>query len=223
MFYQPDLNDHGLPYNPFKSICVPRPIGWISTLDLKGNLNLAPYSQFQNIGYDPPYVMFSSSSDRHKHSALNAMDTGEFVTNMASYDLLDAINTTAQPVDKGIDESALAGLEMVASKIVKPPRVARSPVHLECKFYCSMGLPGRQPGHMDTVIVGRVVGVHINDEFITDEGKIDIARIRPLARMGYMDYTSIDEIFTVEPAGVGAADRRLGLEGRPRTGRYRPE
>ena len=97
MFYEPDKDNHGLPFNPFKSICVPRPIGWISTLDLKGNLNLAPYSQCQNIGYDPPYVMFASSSDRTKHSALNAMDTGEFVTNMATFDLLDAVAATSQP------------------------------------------------------------------------------------------------------------------------------
>ena len=220
MFYEPDKDNHGLRYNPFKSIAVPRPIGWISTLDLNGKLNLAPYSQFQNIGYDPPYVMFASSSDRHKHSALNAMDTGEFVTNMATHDLLEAIQVSSQPVPAGVDEAELAGLEMIASKIVKPPRVAASPVHLECKFYCSMALPGRLPGHLDTVIVGRVVGVHIKDEFITADGKIDIERIRPLARMGYMDYTSIDKVFTVEPEGVGADDRRLGLEGRPRRDRF---
>ena len=215
MFYEPSKDNHGLRYNPFKSIAVPRPIGWISTLDLEGRLNLAPYSQFQNIGYDPPYVMFASSSDRYKHSALNAMDTGEFVTNMATHDLLEAIQITSQPVEAGVDEAALAKLEMIPSKLVKPPRVAASPVHLECKYYCSMTLPGRLPGHADTVVVGKVVGVHIKDEFITKDGKIDIERIRPLARMGYMDYTSIDKVFTVVPEGVAAEARKLGLEGRP--------
>ena len=109
----------------------------------------------------------------------------------------------------------MAGLEMIPSKLVKPPRVARSPVHLEGKFYSSMTLPGRLPGHMDTIIIGRVVGVHIADEFISAEGKIDIERIRPLARMGYMDYTSIDPVFTIVPVGLGAQERALGLEGRP--------
>ncbi len=85
MFYEPDKNNHGLRYNPFKSIVVPRPIGWITTLGLDGKVNLAPYSQFQNIGFDPPYVMFAASTERDKHSASNAMDTGEFVTNMANY------------------------------------------------------------------------------------------------------------------------------------------
>jgi flavin reductase (DIM6/NTAB) family NADH-FMN oxidoreductase RutF len=219
MFYEPDKDDHGLRYNPFKSITVPRPIGWISTVDLQGRVNLAPYSQFQNIGYDPPYVLFSSSSNRHKHSATNAQDTGEFVTNMATYDLRDAINITAQQAEAGVDESQLAGLEMIPSRLVKPPRVKASPIHLECKYYCSLAFPGHNPGNSDTVVVGRVIGVHINDEFITADGRIDILKIRPLARMGYMDYTSVENIFPLEPVGAGSSNRRLGLEGRPKNSR----
>ncbi len=216
MFYQPELDDHGLPYNPFKSIIVPRPIGWITTLDLQGRVNLAPYSQFQNIGYDPPYILFSSSSDRHKHTATNCMDTGEFVTNMATYDLREAINVTAQPVEAGVDEAQLAGLTLAPSRIVKPPRAEASPVHLECKYYTSLTLPGRHPRTCDTVIVGRVVGVHIKDEYITADGRIDILKIRPLARMGYMDYTSVTDIFPIEPVGFGQDRRRKGLQGLPR-------
>jgi flavin reductase (DIM6/NTAB) family NADH-FMN oxidoreductase RutF len=203
MFYEPDKDDHGLRYNPFKSIAVPRPIGWISTVSLDGQVNLAPYSQFQNLGFDPPYVMFSAS--RSKHSANNARDTGEFVCNMATYDLRHAVNVTAQPVGAEVDEAALAGLEMVPSRLVKPPRVAASPVQL----------PGRRPGAGDEIVIGRVVGVHIKDEFITDDGKIDIVRIRPLARMGYMDYTSIDTVFTMHPLGERAESLSRGLEGRP--------
>jgi flavin reductase (DIM6/NTAB) family NADH-FMN oxidoreductase RutF len=213
MFYEPDKDDHGLRYNPFKSIAVPRPIGWISTVSLDGQVNLAPYSQFQNLGFDPPYVMFSAS--RSKHSANNARDTGEFVCNMATYDLRHAVNVTAQPVGAEVDEAALAGLEMVPSRLVKPPRVAASPVQLECKYYCAIQLPGRRPGAGDEIVIGRVVGVHIKDEFITDDGKIDIVRIRPLARMGYMDYTSIDTVFTMHPLGERAENLSRGLEGRP--------
>jgi flavin reductase (DIM6/NTAB) family NADH-FMN oxidoreductase RutF len=213
MFYEPDKDNHGLRYNPFKSIAVPRPIGWISTVNLDGQVNLAPYSQFQNLGFDPPYVMFSAS--RSKHSANNARDTGEFVCNMATYDLRHAVNVTAQPVGAEVDEAALAGLEMIPSTIVKPPRVAASPVQLECKYYCAIQLPGRRPGGGDEVVIGRVVGVHIKDEFITEDGKIDIVRIRPLARMGYMDYTSIDTVFTMHPLGERAENLSRGLEGRP--------
>jgi flavin reductase (DIM6/NTAB) family NADH-FMN oxidoreductase RutF len=111
----------------------------------------------------------------------------------------------------------MAGLEMIPSKLVKPPRVAASPIHMECKFYSSFSLPGRAPGALDTVVVGIVVGVHIKDEFITGEGKIDIMKIRPLARLGYMDYTAIDSQFEIAPVGVGIERRKRGLEGRPAT------
>jgi flavin reductase (DIM6/NTAB) family NADH-FMN oxidoreductase RutF len=138
---------------------------------------------------------------------------------MATYDLRDAINLTAQPVEAGVDESQLAGLEMIPSRLVKPPRVAASPIHMECKYYSSFSLPGRSPGALDTIVVGRVVGIHIKDEFITAEGRIDMLKIRPLARMGYMDFTSVEKIFPVEPVGVGSTNRKFGLEGRPKRAR----
>ena len=120
MFYEPDKNDHGLAFNPYKSIVVPRPIGWISTISRKGLINLAPYSQFNNLGYDPPYVMFSANSrprGGQKDSVRNAQDTGEFVVNMATYELREAVNVTAQHVPPGVDEAALAGLEMIPSRL----------------------------------------------------------------------------------------------------------
>jgi flavin reductase (DIM6/NTAB) family NADH-FMN oxidoreductase RutF len=138
MFYEPDKDDHGLRYNPYKSIVVPRPIGWISTISTEGIANLAPYSQFNNLAYDPPYVMFSAASfpetGRRKDSAKNAADTGEFVVNMATYELRKAVNITSRFVPPEVDEAALAGLEMIPSRLVKPPRVKASPVHLECNF-----------------------------------------------------------------------------------------
>src|ERR1044071_3070263 len=126
MFYEPDKDDHGLPFNPYKAIVVPRPIGWISTISRDGVPNLAPYSQFNNLGYDPPYVMFSANSfpgsGRRKDSVRNATDTGEFVVNMATYELREAVNITSQFVPPEVDEAALAGLEMIGSRLVKPPR-----------------------------------------------------------------------------------------------------
>ena len=219
MFYEPDKNNHGLPFNPYKSIVVPRPIGWISTISRDGIVNLAPYSQFNNLGYDPPYVMFSANafpgSGRRKDSVRNATDTGEFVVNMATYDLREAVNITSQFVAPDVDEANLAGLQMVPSLLVKPPRVAASPVHLECKFHGTFALPGNQFDRVHHVVIGRVVGVHIRDDVLTPEGKLDVLKIRPLARLGYFDYTTVVSLFTMEPTGPHLQAREAGLEGRP--------
>jgi flavin reductase (DIM6/NTAB) family NADH-FMN oxidoreductase RutF len=219
MFYEPDKDDHGLRYNPYKSIVVPRPIGWISTISTEGIANLAPYSQFNNLAYDPPYVMFSAASfpetGRRKDSAKNAADTGEFVVNMATYELREAVNITSRFVPPEVDEAALAGLEMIPSRLVKPPRVKASPVHLECKFHSSLALPARVRDQVHHLVIGRVVGVHIRDDVLTPEGKLDVAKIRPLARLGYFDYTYVDKVFTMRPDGPLGDHREAGLEGRP--------
>lgn len=220
MFYEPDKNNHGLPFNPFKSICVPRPIGWVSTVSSNGIVNLAPYSQYQNLAYDPPYVMFSGgggggTSEGRKDSVKNATDTGEFVINMATWELREEINTTSQSVAPEVDEAQLAGLEMIPSILVKPPRVARSPVQMECKLQTIVTLPGRTPSQVHHVVMGRVVGVHIRDDVLTKDGRLDVLKIRPLARMGYHDYTSVTEVFTMKPTGPGLEARMAGLEGRP--------
>src|SRR5580692_11014679 len=206
MFYEPEKDNHGLPRNPYKSIVVPRPIGWVSTISRDGIVNLAPFSQFNNLAYDPPYVMFSANS---------FPESGEFVVNMATYALREAVNITSQFVPPEVDEAALAGLEMIGSRIVKPPRVAASPVHLECKFHSSTALPARTLDGVHHVVIGRVVGVHIRDDALTPEGKLDVVKIRPLARLGYHDYTSVESSFTMRPIGPYAAVRDAGLEGRP--------
>jgi flavin reductase (DIM6/NTAB) family NADH-FMN oxidoreductase RutF len=219
MFYDVRKNDHGLPHDPFKAIVAPRPIGWISTVSLDGIVNLAPFSQFNNLAHDPPYVMFSANSfpqtGRRKDSVKNATDTGEFVVNMATYELREAVNITSQFVPPDVDEAALAGLEMIGSRIVKPPRVAASPVHLECKFHSSTALPARTLDGVHHVVIGKVVGIHIRDDALTADGKLDIVKIRPLARLGYHDYTCVESSFTMRPAGPYAEVRDAGLEGRP--------
>lgn len=198
MYYDPETNNHGLPHNPFKSCVVPRPIGWISTVSIEGIHNLAPYSQFQNLTFDPPYVMFAANQNtrgKRKDSVVNAEQTGEFVYNMATYALRDAMNRSAAEVAPHVDEFELAGVTKAASIRVKPCRVAESPVHFECRYHQTLRLPGN--GIMGTVdiIIGRVVMIHINDEVIGSDGRIDILKIRPLARLGYYDYTTVDSIF----------------------------
>ena len=214
MFYETEKNNHGLPYNPFKSICVPRPIAWISSLSKSGVPNLAPFSQFTNVCYDPPMIVFSSSNRPggvHKDTVQNILDTREFVLNMATWELRDEVETTAQGVGPDVDEAQLAGLEMIPSKLVKPQRMARSPVQMECLFHSSTTIPGRDGVHH--LMVGRVVGVHIKDDVIGTDGKIDIVKIRPLARLGYLDYTSVQSSFSMLPKGADAADAARGRSG----------
>jgi flavin reductase (DIM6/NTAB) family NADH-FMN oxidoreductase RutF len=214
MFYEPGRTDHGLPYDPFKSCVVPRPIGWISTLDRDGVANLAPYSQFQNLTFDPPYVMFAANQNtqgRRKDSAHNAEQTGEFVWNMATYDLREAVNRSAQEVPPETDEFELAGVTKAPSRLVRPPRVAESPVHFECVYYSTLRLPGSMIGTVD-VVIGRVVAIHIADEVLMADGRIDVLKVRPIARLGYYDYTSIESVFEMRIPGNNKA-AAAGLEG----------
>ena len=216
MFYEPDKNDHGLPYNPFKSCVVPRPIGWISTVSRKGIVNLAPFSQSNILGWDPPYVMFSANTHfdgRRKDSVVNAEETGEFVYNMATYALRDAVVATSEILDAGIDEMAAAGLTPEPSRLIKAPRVKQSPITFECRHYQTVMVPCDSPGAMNNLVIGRVIGVHIADEAIGSNGKLDMLKLRPLARMGYLDYTSVTDIFEVRP--IGDADPRTvrGMSG----------
>jgi flavin reductase (DIM6/NTAB) family NADH-FMN oxidoreductase RutF len=217
MYYEPGVIPHGLKYDPFKSCVVPRPIGWISTLDRDGNHNLAPYSQFQNVTFDPPIVMFAANQDSkgvRKDSVRNAEDTGEFVWNMATWDLREAVNISAQELPRDVDEFERAGLEKLASRLVKPMRVKGSPIQFECTYLNTLRFPGNGVMGSADVVFGKVVAVHIADEVLDPDGLVDILKIRPIARMGYFDYTTVDSKFRMVIPG----DQRAllgGLEGSP--------
>ena len=216
MYYEPGKTSHGLPFNPFKSCIVPRPIGWISSTGPEGNDNLAPFSQFQMISYDPPTLMFSANLNargERKDTARNVLASGEFVWNMATWDLRDAVNLTSEELPRDRDEFLHAGLTKAPSSLVKPPRVAASPVQFECRLLTSLQLPGNTAVGTVDVLFGTVVAVHIADEYLRTDGRLDIERIRPLARMGYHDYTSVEQVFTMAPRGSPA--RFAGLEGSP--------
>ena len=179
---------------------VPRPIGWITTISPAGVVNLAPYSFFNIISTKPHFVMFSSSG--RKHSQRNAEISGEFVFNLATYDLRTEMNITGSDHPEHLSEAELAGLEMAPSRTVKPPRVARSPIALECTHNKTIDLvPADGKKSVNSLVIGEVVNVHIDDSVIVN-GNIDMARIRPLARLGYMDYTSVDNIFTMHRVPV---------------------
>jgi len=193
MYYETSKNDHGLPHNPFKAIVAPRPIGWISTIDKEGRPNLAPYSFFNGIGDTPPMVMFASTG--FKDSAANIAETDEFVCNMASYDLRDAMNISSASLEHGVSEFERAGLEMAPSKLVKAPRVAAAYTALECKHLKTLRMQDLEGNDTQSwVTFGQVVAVHIDDSVLVD-GLLDLTKVRPLARLGYKDYSVVDELF----------------------------
>jgi flavin reductase (DIM6/NTAB) family NADH-FMN oxidoreductase RutF len=201
MYYETDKNNHGLRYNPLKACVVPRPIGWISTVDVAGRVNVAPFSFFNLLSYDPPFVMFSAGThevDRGtKDTVQNIQATGEFVYNMATWAQKDQMNETAMIVDRDVDELRAAGLEGEPARLVRPPLIKGSPVHFECKLHQIVNLPGRVPTSVHHVVIGHVVAVHIDDAALTD-GRVDVVKLRPIARLGYKDYVSVDEIFEME-------------------------
>jgi len=197
MFYRPDLNDHGLPHDPFKAIISPRPIAWVSTLNAEGVANLAPYSFFNGVQDTPPMLMFSASgpksgSDKPKDSLANIRATGAFCVNIVSDELKDAMNITSTHFDYGVDEFEQAGLEKGSSRVIKPPYVAASPIAMECTLHTIIPLPG--DGHM---VLGNVVGVHIKDAYILN-GLLDVTRYKPLARLGYTDYAIVEKVFSLK-------------------------
>lgn len=195
MFYTPGHHkDHGLPYNPFKAIVSPRPIGWISTISKDGKPNLAPYSFFNAISETPPMVAFSSSPGENgeKDSLINARETGEFIVNIVSKKQMQAMSDTSAALDHGVSEFDFAGLHPTGANLVKAPMVKDAPCHLECQLWDIITLP-QANNHL---VIGTVIGIHIDDQIITD-GKVDVLKFNPIARLGYMDYSSVEDLFPI--------------------------
>jgi len=201
MFYEPEKRDRNLlPHDPFKAIIAPRPIGWITAMSAKGEINLAPYSFFNALNSRPNLVMFSSEG--LKDSVAFILETREFVCNLATYDLRDAVNATSAPLPRGVNEMEHAGLTAAPSRIVKPPRVAESPCALECKVTDVVSMKTHDGQPIDShVVFGQVVGVHIDDRFLAN-GMLDTAAMRPIARCGYHDYAVADRMFSLIRPGA---------------------
>ncbi len=190
MHYDAGTRDHGLAHDPFKALVAPRPIGWIGTVNAQGRANLAPYSFFNAVSDRPPMVMFSSGG--RKDSLNNIAATGEFTCSLACWPLREAMNLSSAPVSPLIDEFALAQLQPAPSRYVKPPRVAAAPAALECRLWQMLPLPAPtgRPDAGYTVVFGEVVGIYIDDAFIRD-GIVRTGDMRPIARMGYMEYAAV--------------------------------
>lgn len=202
MFYDAIKNEHGMKHDPFKAMIVPRPIGWISSLAPDGIVNLAPYSFFNAVSDKPHILVFSSTG--YKDNIRNIDQTGEFVFNLATFDLKDQMNTTSAMVAPDVDEFQLSGLTPAPSRMVAPPRVAESPVAMECKHLQTielMDIDGKPSGSW--AVFGQVVGIHIDDSLIAG-GRVHIEKAKPIARLGYMDYAVVEDVFALPRPAVNA-------------------
>jgi flavin reductase (DIM6/NTAB) family NADH-FMN oxidoreductase RutF len=193
----------------FNAIVAPRPIGWISTQSVNGLVNLAPFSHFNIVSTAPAVILFSCNTrgdQTEKDTLANVRSTQEFVFNLATFDLREAVNVTSTPAASDVDEFELAGLERAPSINVKPPRVAASPANLECRLLRIVEIEPEQPGDTSSnVVFGRVVGLHIRDEYMTATGRFDTAKAQPLTRLGGIQYAPPGAIFEMP-----APFRRVG-------------
>lgn len=190
MFYDAVKNDHGFQYDPFKAIVAPRPIGWVSTVSAEGQVNLAPFSYFNAVAQAPHYVVLGIGAG--KDSLRNIEATGEFAVNMATWDLREQMNATSAHVPHDVDEFDIAKLTRVPCRMIRPPRVGESPACLECRLHQLIPLPDDDGKAEDCMVLGRVIGIHIDDRFIRD-GRVDTAAMQPIARLGYSEYATVSE------------------------------
>ncbi len=203
MFYRPEARPDSLSFNPFKALVAPRPIAWVSSRDAEGRVNLAPFSYFNAVHDAPPILMIAPNGrkpDGHgaegevKDTLRNILDTEEFVVSLVGRDQADAMNLSSAGFPHGTDEFEAAGVEKAPSMLVKPPRVASSPAAFECRLLTRVAFPTDDPAEEAGAVFGQVVGVHIDDAVIVD-GRVDVTRYQPLARLGYRDYAAVTEVF----------------------------
>ncbi|PYG26486.1 flavin reductase family protein [Pelagimonas varians] len=192
MFYRPE-EGHGLPHNPFNAIVTPRPIGWISTRGSEGD-NIAPYSFFNAVAYVPPQVMFSSTTA--KDSLANIRETGVFCVNVVSEALQQQMNDSSAALPRDVDEFDAAGISKAECTTISAPRVADAPASLECKLTQILQLPGEA----NFAVFGEVTGVHMRDDCLRD-GIFDVLSFNPVSRLGYRDFATVREVFSLKRPG----------------------
>ena len=197
MFY----NSSSLPKGLFKACVVPRPIAWISSISKEGVFNLAPFSYFNAIADQPPMIMFSTTNAHieggAKDTLKNIEETGEFVVNIATYEMREAINLSSADLPRTKNEFEFSEVEHEPSVLIKVPRVKKSPIHLECLYHTSVQLPTDADENINRMVIGKIIGIHIDPKIMID-GRIDISKLEPIARLGYNDYARISaDIFSL--------------------------
>ncbi|MDD2868790.1 flavin reductase family protein [Neomegalonema sp.] len=197
MFYRPGRDPHGLPHDPLKACVAPRPIAWVTSLDAAGVVNLAPFSFFAMVSDAPPTLMISCNGrkpglDEAKDTRRNVEAAGEFVVNMATWDQREAVSLSSAAYAAGTSEAEALGLALAPGREIRTPHLEAAPVALECRLWRMVPLMNPD----EAMILGEIVGVHIRDEALT-EGHLDLARIKPLARLGYQEYAAVERVFAI--------------------------
>ena len=199
MHYDPrvDAKPAPLKWNPLNALVGPRPIGWITSLDPSGRVNLAPFSYFNAFSSDPPIVAFGPNarpSGAAKDTLRNVREVPEFTASIVSAPLARAMNETSRELPYGENEMAAAGLTAAASTNVRPPRVAEAHAALECRVFEIVDLPRGRDGRSSHIVIGEVVGIYIDDALIVN-GRVDTLRLQQVARLGYNDYTNVASLY----------------------------
>jgi flavin reductase (DIM6/NTAB) family NADH-FMN oxidoreductase RutF len=199
MQFDPNELEHTAVYKLLTGSIIPRPIGWISSISENGINNLAPFSYFNAVGDDPPHVMFSTGrgNNTNKDTLNNVLATKQFVVNMVTEELTEQMNSTAQAVHSDIDEFELAGVTPIPSLKIKPMRVKESPITFECELVHHYFLEDHKNGGA-CVIIGRIVMMHVADDALLDNYKINLENYKPISRLAGSGYAKMGEIFSVK-------------------------
>lgn len=202
MTFNPDDLDKSLVYKLLTGTIIPRPIGWISTIDENGVNNLAPFSYFNMVSSDPPCVMFSTRRDNNsnKDTLNNVLQNGEFVVNLVTMDIVEQMNATSATVAPNIDEFELAGLTPIDSVIVKPKRVKESLVHFECEKIHHYFIKDADGNETACIVIGQIKTMHIDDSILSENNRIDLDKYKPVARLAGSNYATLGEIFSIKRA-----------------------
>ncbi|WP_374550935.1 flavin reductase family protein [Flavobacterium sp.] len=199
MQFDTSITDEKTLYKLLTGLIIPRPIGWVSTIDNQGNNNLAPFSYFNMVSSDPPCVMFSTRRDNNanKDTLNNVLQNEEFVVNLVTFDVVDQMNTTSATVAPDVDEFQLANLTPIESVSVKPKRVKESLVHFECEKIHHYFIDNSSGGGA-CVIIGKIKFIHIDDAIISENNHINLEKYKPVARLAGSNYGMLGEIFSIK-------------------------
>lgn len=199
MQFKCDSTDASVLYKLLTGTIIPRPIAWVSSRDKKGTLNLAPFSFFNAVGEDPPHLVFSTvrTGNKNKDTLNNILDNHQFVVNLVTEDLVEKMNETATAVDPEVNEFDLVGLTPVASTCIDVPRVGESKVSFECELVHHYYLEGHKNGGA-CVMIGKILNMHVADEILDENYRINLDKYRPVARLAGANYASLGEIFRIK-------------------------